>query len=145
MKTANANALDVVAGILCRGDDILLARRPADKELGGFWEFPGGKHEPGEDDVTALRRELIEELGIEIVHSTPLVSVLGGTGTRPLRLTACVVWCWRGELVAREGQALIWRRPADIDESVLAPADRGILAVWRQMAVSRREPPECAP
>jgi 8-oxo-dGTP diphosphatase len=73
--------IDVVAGIIRRNDGrLLITQRLADDTLGGYWEFPGGKVEPGEELKHALHRELTEELGIEteigaeihrIVHAYP--------------------------------------------------------------------------
>lgn len=56
----------VVCGIIFKDDKILLTRRKKGKSLEGYWEFPGGKVEKGETDATALKRELKEELGLEI-------------------------------------------------------------------------------
>ena len=58
--------LEIVTGILVLGDRVLITRRPGHVHLGGFWEFPGGKREPGETEHQALKRELNEELGVEI-------------------------------------------------------------------------------
>jgi mutator protein MutT len=73
--------ISVVAGVIRREDGrILITQRLADDTLGGYWEFPGGKVEPGEELVPALQRELREEIGIEaeigaeihrIVHAYP--------------------------------------------------------------------------
>jgi len=60
----NRPVINVVCAILSWGGRIFLTqRRPSDDRLGGKWECPGGKVEPGEDDYTALKRELTEELG----------------------------------------------------------------------------------
>lgn len=59
--------LRVVAGVLRRGDAILVTRRADRPGRPGQWEFPGGKVEPGEGEEEALRRELAEELGCEVV------------------------------------------------------------------------------
>lgn len=56
----------VTAGVLRRGRAVLLTKRPADGLLGGLWEFPGGKQEPGESLPECLARELREELGVEV-------------------------------------------------------------------------------
>jgi len=58
--------ISVVCGIIWQEDKIFIARRKPDKSLGGHWEFPGGKIEKGEDPVVALKRELLEELGMKI-------------------------------------------------------------------------------
>ncbi len=68
---------DVVAGVIWRDEPfespLLVAQRPADKMLGGLWEFPGGKVEPGDGSwADALRREIAEELGIEVEVLHPL-------------------------------------------------------------------------
>ena len=73
--------IDVVAGVVRREDGcVLISQRMPEDTLGGYWEFPGGKVEPGEELKAALKRELREELGIEteigaeihrIVHAYP--------------------------------------------------------------------------
>lgn len=55
----------VSAAVVRRGDTVLLTRRGPDQKLAGFWEFPGGKVEPGETLQACLARELHEELGVE--------------------------------------------------------------------------------
>jgi 8-oxo-dGTP diphosphatase len=64
-----------VAGILVDGDRVLVARRRREDHLGGKWEFPGGKIEPGESPAEALARELAEELDLEI-RVGPLCGIL---------------------------------------------------------------------
>jgi 8-oxo-dGTP diphosphatase len=61
----------VAAAIICRKDMILLARRKPDSHLGGLWEFPGGKKEVGETLEDCLRREVREELGVDISEPLP--------------------------------------------------------------------------
>ena len=56
----------VVAGLLIDGPRVLISRRKPDQPLGGYWEFPGGKMEPGESPTAALVRELDEELGAAV-------------------------------------------------------------------------------
>ncbi len=66
VKKAPVPTIIVTAGVLRRGNSVLLSKRPADGLLGGMWEFPGGKQEPGESLPECLVRELREELGIEV-------------------------------------------------------------------------------
>jgi mutator protein MutT len=61
-----AKIIEVAAGLVFRRGELLITQRPAEAHLGGLWEFPGGKREPGETLEQCLHRELIEELGIEV-------------------------------------------------------------------------------
>ncbi len=124
--------LHVVAGVMFDGDGrLLLAQRPPGKHLAGMWEFPGGKLEPGESSLAALRRELHEELGIDVAHAAPMLRVPWRYDGRALLLEALRVEAWQGEVQSREGQALRWIAPMAIDTATLAPADRPILAALR--------------
>jgi mutator protein MutT len=61
--------IEVAAGLIFRDGKLLITQRPHDGHLGGLWEFPGGKREPDESFADCLRRELREELGVEVdVH-----------------------------------------------------------------------------
>lgn len=61
-----SNVIEVSAGLIFRSDKLLLTQRYAASHLGGLWEFPGGKREPGETFEQCLARELREELGVEV-------------------------------------------------------------------------------
>ena len=66
MSTHPRSIIDVSAGLVFRSGQLLITQRHANAHLGGLWEFPGGKVEPGETFEIALVRELREELGIEV-------------------------------------------------------------------------------
>ena len=67
---------DVTAAVIRRDDGkLLISQRPEDKMLGGLWEFPGGKRAPGESLPECLRREILEELGIEIAVGPQITTV----------------------------------------------------------------------
>jgi 8-oxo-dGTP diphosphatase len=67
--TGGGPPIEVAAGLVFRGGKLLITQRPPGSHLGGLWEFPGGKREAGESFEQCLRRELAEELGIEVqVH-----------------------------------------------------------------------------
>lgn len=106
-KPATRPVTEVAVGVLLRADGAaLMADRPAGKPYAGYWEFPGGKIEPGESVAHALARELHEELGIEIGDVAPWVSFEFDYPHAYVRLHFCRIWQWRGEPHAREGQQL---------------------------------------
>ncbi len=125
--------VEVVAAILAdSAGRVLVAQRPPGKELAGYWEFPGGKLEPGERAEAALRRELHEELGIEAHECAPYMQLeheyeRPGGGLR-VRLLVWKVARWRGEPAGREGQALQWLAPGALMAAGLLPADAPIAA-----------------
>lgn len=124
----------VAAGVLVAADGrVLLAQRPPGKQLAGHWEFPGGKQEPDETIVDALRRELREELAIEAdeIDPIPLIEVPWRHGDVGLRLIAHRVRSWRGTPRPCEGQKLAWFLPSAVDLASLAPADHYMLRALR--------------
>jgi 8-oxo-dGTP diphosphatase len=101
---------DVAVGVLIRPDgDFLLTSRPAGKVYEGYWEFPGGKLEPGETIEQALRRELQEELGIVIDSADVWKVELVDYPHALVRLHFCKVLAWHGELQMREAQSFAWQ------------------------------------
>lgn len=113
----------VAVGVLMRSDgSVLLADRPLGKPYAGYWEFPGGKIEPGEPVTEALARELHEELGIEIESSTPWVTFDHDYPHAYVELQFRLVHRWRGQPHAREGQRLCFVNPAQDLPQPLLPA-----------------------
>jgi 8-oxo-dGTP diphosphatase len=113
----------VAVGVLRRGDgSVLLADRPQGKPYAGFWEFPGGKIEPGEDVHAALVRELHEEVGVDIGPSRPWVTFEFDYPHAYVELQFRLVDRWRGEPHSREGQRLRFVDPADEPPQPLLPA-----------------------
>lgn len=103
--------VEVAVGVLLRPNgDFLLTSRPNGKVYAGYWEFPGGKVEAGESVEQALRRELIEELGIEVASAVRWREQLVDYPHALVRLNFCKVFDWRGELQMREGQSFAWQR-----------------------------------
>jgi 8-oxo-dGTP diphosphatase len=126
------SALHVVAGILRDGEGrILLAQRPAGTHLAGTWEFPGGKIETGESAEAALRRELHEELGVDIGGVEPLISVPWRYPQKSVVLHAFSVVDFRGEAHGRERQKLRWVLPGDALGISMPPPDWPILSALR--------------
>jgi 8-oxo-dGTP diphosphatase len=102
--------VDVAVGVLIDGDGrFLLTSRPPGKVYAGYWEFPGGKVEPGETVGQALRRELHEELGITIGAAEPWQIELMDYPHARVRLHFCKVFHWSGAFEMREGQQMAWQ------------------------------------
>lgn len=88
--------------------DILIAKRPAHVHMGGLWEFPGGKLEPGETAKRALIRELHEELGVVVEAAQPLIQISHEYVDKSVHLDVWVVSKFSGRAEGREGQEVRW-------------------------------------
>lgn len=114
---------EVVAAALLRDGRLLLAQRTRPPELAGLWELPGGKVEPGETPAAAVRRELREELGVEVTAGERIGADV------PLH-DGLVLRAYRAELVdgtpqALEHAALRWVDARELGEIALVDNDRG--------------------
>ena len=120
--------VDVAAAVIERPDgSFLLAQRPPGKVYAGYWEFPGGKVEPGEPVAHALDRELREELGIEVELSYPWITRVFTYPHATVRLHFYRVVCWRNDPHPHEGQAFVWQRSGHLTVSPMLPANAPIL------------------
>jgi 8-oxo-dGTP diphosphatase len=107
---ADRPLVDVAVGILLQPvGRFLLTSRPAGKVYAGYWEFPGGKLEAGEDVLQALARELQEELGISVRDAYCWRTEIVDYPHALVRLNFCKVTQWTGELQMREGQSSAWQ------------------------------------
>jgi 8-oxo-dGTP diphosphatase len=105
----NVNEMQVIVGIVVNSQqEILIAQRPKDKYKGGLWEFPGGKIEADESHLQALKRELSEEMGIEVLAAKPWMDIQHDYGDRIVFLNAWFVTQFSGEPYGREGQLIAW-------------------------------------
>jgi 8-oxo-dGTP diphosphatase len=101
---------EVAVGILTRSNgDFLMTTRPVGKAYAGYWEFPGGKLEANETVVEALRRELLEEIGVTIQDAQIWRSSLVDYPHALVRLTFCKISAWTGQLHMRESQQFAWQ------------------------------------
>ena len=105
----------------------LLAQRPAGKMYAGYWEFPGGKVEPGEPLQAALARELHEELGIDVDVAYPWILQTFAYAHATVRLNFFRVRAWHGEPHGKEEQQLAWQRASAVDVAPLLPANAPVL------------------
>lgn len=108
---------------------VLIAKRPAGKEMAGLWEFPGGKVDPGERPEQTLVRELKEELGIDVKEAC-LAPLTFASHTYPQFQLLMPLWVcrrWEGEVKALEGQELAWVRPNRLRDYPMPPADEPLI------------------
>lgn len=120
--------VEVVAAVIFQPDGrFLLAQRPEGKVYSGYWEFPGGKVEPGESLMQALARELWEELGIHVNHAFPWITRVFAYSHATVRLHFFRVVEWEGSLTPREKQDVSWQWPHRIEVSPMLPANGAVL------------------
>lgn len=121
--------VEVAAAVIQRPDGaFLLAQRPAGKVYAGYWEFPGGKVEPGEQAAAALARELHEELGIEVHTAYPWLTRVFTYSHATVRLNFFRVTRWHGEPHPKEDQAIAWQEPGTAMAQPMLPANAPVLA-----------------
>jgi 8-oxo-dGTP diphosphatase len=121
--------IQVAAAVLVRPDGaFLLAQRPQGKVYAGYWEFPGGKIEPGEAAEQALARELQEELGIDIAAAYPWITRVFTYPHGTVRLNFFRIHEWKGEPHPREDQAISWQAIGAPLAAPMLPANAPVLA-----------------
>ena len=121
--------IEVAAAVIQRADGaFLLAQRPAGKVYAGYWEFPGGKIEPGEAADKALARELNEELGIEVAQAYPWITRVYTYPHGTVRLQFFRIVAWRNEPHPLEDQAISWQAPGTPMAAPMLPANAPVLA-----------------
>lgn len=125
---SQGNVVEVAAAVLQRPDGtFLLAQRPSDKIWAGYWEFPGGKIEPGETAHDALVRELREELGITVQTAYSWLTRVFTYPHATVRLHFFRVTAWTGEMHPHEGQQFSWQRASEVLVNPILPANSPIL------------------
>ena len=120
--------VEAAAAVILKPDgSFLLGRRPEGKPYAGYWEFPGGKIEPGETAAQALVRELHEELGIEADRYTPWITREYIYPHAHVRLHFFRVSGWHGEIRDIHHDALAWKRAGNVDVEPMLPANVAVL------------------
>ncbi len=132
-----SSPLVVTCGLLWRGGRLLVARR-ADN---GLWELPGGKRAPGEGLAQCLRRELLEELGVEVEVLGPLAVVREPRPGGDLELHCFACRLAEGRPRALEHLELAWVEPAELADLALCPADRELARRLGGLIPPQSDPP----
>lgn len=125
-------AIHVAAGILRDASGrVLITERVGDSPFAGMWEFPGGKIRPGETAMSALARELHEELGIAIKECEHFMSIDHSYSDRIVVIEFYLVTGWQSVPLGLEGQAIRWIEPDMLKSDELLPADIPVLMALR--------------
>jgi mutator protein MutT len=127
MNREPEHPIEVAAGLVFRDGKLLLTRRPAGAHLGGLWEFPGGKREPGEFFEQCLHRELSEELGIEVQIGPVIDDIVHHYPERVVRLKFFHCRWLRHEPRPILCDALVWITPEQLADYHFPEADARIL------------------
>jgi 8-oxo-dGTP diphosphatase len=129
-RSLDRRIVEVAVGILVKTvngkQHYLLTTRPTGKVYAGYWEFPGGKLEPGEIVLAALQRELVEEIGIEVKDTQIVCQQLVDYPHALVRLNFCLCSSWNGALNMREGQRHSWET-LPVSVSPVLPGAQAIL------------------
>ena len=120
--------IKVTAAVIERGGKVLIARRKKGDRFEGLWEFPGGKIEAGESPEECLRRELLEELGVEIEAPEFMCSVLFETSGISIELMAFRTSLLAGEVRSHDHDEVCWVEPEHLGDFDLTEPDRLVAA-----------------
>src|SRR5512143_3604563 len=126
-KPKTENCIDVAAGLVFRDGRLLITQRHADAHLGGLWEFPGGKREPGETFEQCLVRELREELGIEVSVGQLIESITHAYPEKTVRLNFYACGLESGDPKPLGCADLRWIQQSQLDDFHFPPADQRLL------------------
>ena len=122
-----SNIIEVSAALIFRNGKILITQRHAKSHLGGFWEFPGGKCEPGETFEQCLAREIHEELGVEITVGELFEDITHAYPEKTVRLKFFVCKLISGEPQPLDCAALKWVEKVELAGCRFPAADARLL------------------
>ena len=125
--------VDVTAAVIIHKGKVLCARRAAHKDLSGFWEFPGGKIEPGESFVECLQRELKEELGIKTRVDKYLLSTEYQYTDKRIRLFVYKVSWLSGHIRCVDHDEIRWLPISELSDLNWAPADLPVIDFLKEL------------
>lgn len=115
--------IKVVCGIIYNNDRIFICRRNPHKSLAGYWEFPGGKLESGEQEADCLQRELLEELGMKVEVGSHFKTVIHQYDSFTIELIAYTCRFLEASYHLTDHDLYEWVDEVALREKLLAPAD----------------------
>ena len=117
----------VTCAVIEKDGKILIARRKSGDQMAGKWEFPGGTIEPGETPAQCLKRELLEELGVEIGIDEFICSSTWKYDHATIKLLAFKATLLSGELILHDHAEISWVSPQELDDYDFPEADVPII------------------
>lgn len=132
-----SSVIQVAAGLISREGRYLIARRRTGTHLGGLWEFPGGKCEEGESLTDCLRRELREELGIDVSMPVQFRVIRHAYPGKTVELHFFHCTLSGGEARALDCEEFRWVMPEELTGYEFPPADRPLLEALTRLAAKR--------
>jgi 8-oxo-dGTP diphosphatase len=127
--------VEVAAGLIERDGRYLIAKRKMGTHLAGFWEFPGGKREAEESLEDCLRRELREELAVEIREPVPYRTIQHAYPDKTVELHFFRCSIASGEPRALGCEMVTWVTPEEMSGYEFPPADRPVIDALRERRV----------
>lgn len=128
----------VTAGLVWQGGKLLITRRPQGSHLAGYWEFPGGKQEPGESLEACLERELREELGMEVKAVRHLLQIDHDYESKSITLHLFQCEWLSGEPLPIGCDEILWVQAEDLATYKLPPPDYRLLPFIQNLTEKRR-------
>lgn len=117
----------VTAGVIWKDGKLLISKRAEGAHLAGFWEFPGGKQEPGEDLRQCLEREIREEMGIEARAEAQLLTVEHEYAEKRISLHVFNCTWIKGEPLALQCQEIRWVERDELSDFIFPPPDMRVI------------------
>ncbi|MGB3725324.1 MAG: 8-oxo-dGTP diphosphatase MutT [Glaciecola sp.] len=126
-------AISIAVGVITKNNRFFVSRRNANQHQGNKWEFPGGKVDANEDVLTALCRELQEEIAIDVVSATPLIDIPFTYPDKTLTLHVYLVDNFTGDAHGAEGQITKWVTFSELCELTFPDANVAIIDKLRSL------------
>ena len=132
------NSVHVAVGVIINAmDEVLVAYRPKNKDQGGLWEFPGGKKEKNETIESALEREFLEEIGIQLESYFPILKIEHDYKEYSVILDVWMITGYSKIPMGAEGQTLEWRQVQSLNFKDFPEANKKIIRLLKSRGAYR--------